>query len=65
MSINRRGFFSVLGVAGFMLAVGKKTAVSIKGKSNIEFFGILHEWIFGWVIPRMPILRESPFWVGE
>jgi formate dehydrogenase iron-sulfur subunit len=43
MSINRRGFFSVLGVAGLTLAVGKKTVASPKGKSDVEFLGVLYD----------------------
>lgn len=43
MSINRRGFFSVLGVTGLTLAVGKKTVASPKGKSDVEFFGVLYD----------------------
>ena len=43
MSINRRGFFSVLGVAGLTLAVGKRTLASPKGKTDIEFFGVLYD----------------------
>ena len=43
MSINRRGFFSVLGVAGLTLAVGKRTVASPKGKTEIEFSGVLYD----------------------
>lgn len=43
MSINRRGFFSVLGVTGLTLAVGKKTVASPKGKNDVEFFGVLYD----------------------
>jgi len=43
MSINRRGFFGVLGVAGLTLAVGKRTLASQKDKSDVEFSGILYD----------------------
>lgn len=43
MSINRRGFFGVLGVAGLTLAVGKRTLASPNGKTDIEFFGVLYD----------------------
>jgi len=43
MSINRRSFFGVLGVAGLTLAVGKKTLASQKVKSDVEFSGILYD----------------------
>jgi formate dehydrogenase iron-sulfur subunit len=43
MSINRRGFFGVLGVAGLTLAIGKKTLASQKNKNDVEFSGILYD----------------------
>ena len=43
MSINRRSFFGVLGVAGITLAIGKRTLASQKDKSDVEFSGILYD----------------------
>ncbi len=43
MSINRRGFFCLLGATGITLAIGKNTFASSKGKSDVEFFGVLYD----------------------
>ena len=43
MSINRRGFFGLLGATGITLAIGKNTFASPKDKSNVEFFGVLYD----------------------
>jgi len=43
MSINRRSFFGVLGVAGLTLAIGKRTLASQKDKNDVEFSGILYD----------------------
>ena len=43
MGINRRGFFKLLGVAGATLAIGNETDASPKGKSDVEFYGILYD----------------------
>lgn len=43
MSINRRSFFGVLGVAGITLAIGKRTLASQKDKNDVEFSGILYD----------------------
>ena len=43
MSINRRGFFQVLGATGLTLAVGKETTAKPKDDQNTEFFGILYD----------------------
>ena len=43
MGINRRGFFSALGVTGLALAIGKKTPASPRVLSNVEFWGILYD----------------------
>jgi len=43
MSINRRGFFSLLGATGITLAIGKNSYASSNGKSDVEFFGVLYD----------------------
>ena len=43
MSINRRGFFCVLGATGITLAIGKNTFASSKEKNNVEFSGVLYD----------------------
>jgi formate dehydrogenase iron-sulfur subunit len=43
MSINRRGFFCLLGATGITLAIGKNTFASSKGKSDVEFSGVLYD----------------------
>ena len=43
MSINRRGFFGLLGATGITLAIGKNTFASSKDKSNVEFSGVLYD----------------------
>jgi formate dehydrogenase iron-sulfur subunit len=43
MIINRRKFFTVLGVTGATLAVGKKAAATPKTEKNIEFSGVLYD----------------------
>ena len=43
MSINRRGFFCLLGATGITLAIGKNTFASSKGKGDVEFSGILYD----------------------
>ncbi len=43
MSINRRGFFCLLGATGITLAIGKNTFASPKGKSDVEFSGVLYD----------------------
>jgi Fe-S-cluster-containing dehydrogenase component len=43
MGLNRRSFFSLLGVTGVTLAVGKKTAAAPKSKNDAEFNGILYD----------------------
>ena len=43
MSINRRGFFCLLGATGITLAIGKNTFASSKGKGDVEFSGVLYD----------------------
>lgn len=43
MSINRRGFFGLLGATGITLAIGKNTLASSKDISNVEFSGVLYD----------------------
>jgi Fe-S-cluster-containing dehydrogenase component len=43
MSLNRRGFFCLLGATGITLAIGKNTFASSKGKSDVEFSGVLYD----------------------
>jgi len=43
MSINRRGFFKVLGATGLTLAVGKQPVAAATEDSNKEFYGVLYD----------------------
>jgi len=43
MSINRRGFFCLLGATGITLAIGKNTFAASNGKSDVEFSGVLYD----------------------
>ncbi|MEI7500315.1 MAG: 4Fe-4S dicluster domain-containing protein [Bacteroidota bacterium] len=43
MSINRRGFFKLLGVTGMTLAIGKDAVAAPGIKNNVEFYGILYD----------------------
>jgi len=43
MSINRRGFFKVLGVTGVALAAGKPLNAGTQAQSETEFHGILYD----------------------
>jgi len=43
MSINRRGFFRVLGVTGAALTIGRDLKAAPKGNDEIEFRGVLYD----------------------
>ncbi len=43
MGLNRRGFFSLMGVTGVALVVGKKTFAAPKSDTNVEFHGVLYD----------------------
>jgi formate dehydrogenase iron-sulfur subunit len=43
MSINRRGFFQVLGVTGAALATGTQLNATPKNTADKEFYGVLHD----------------------
>ncbi|MCX6306838.1 MAG: 4Fe-4S dicluster domain-containing protein [Bacteroidetes bacterium] len=43
MSLNRRGFFKLLGVTGMTLAIGKNSVASPDSKNTVEFYGILYD----------------------
>ncbi len=43
MSINRKDFFKVLGVAGAALALGKEARAVPENAGDIEFYGILYD----------------------
>lgn len=43
MSLNRRGFFGLLGATGITLAIGKSSFASSKAKGDVEFSGVLYD----------------------
>lgn len=43
MSINRRGFFKVLGATGLTLAVGNSPKAAAARESEVEFYGVLYD----------------------
>jgi len=43
MDLHRRDFFKVLGATGITLAVGKDLQAAPKGKSEVEFHGVLYD----------------------
>lgn len=43
MGLNRRDFFSLVGVAGVTLAIGKRTYATSKSDINVELHGVLYD----------------------